>query len=139
MAAVAGPVLDAASRLVAQLPVSASLFGVVILGVCAALPELMTALVAVFRGEKEISAGILIGSNITNPLLSAGLGAAISGYSVPAVAVWYDLPVKFATGGLLFVFLRRGARLGRGEAWILIVTYFAYLLLRGTLFPRDNT
>ena len=49
--------------------------------------ELMTALVSIARGQREISAGILIGSNITNPLLAAGLGAAISGYTVPVVLV----------------------------------------------------
>lgn len=139
MAAVADPVLDAATRLVMHLPVSASLFGVVALGICAALPELMTALVAIARGEKEISAGILIGSNITNPLFSAGVGAMISGYSVPSVAVWYDLPVKIATGGLLYAFLRRGARMSHGEAWVLIVAFFVYLMLRAALFPDDAT
>jgi cation:H+ antiporter len=137
MAAIADPVLDAASRLVERLPVSASLFGVVVLGTCAALPELMTALVAVSRGEREISAGILIGSNITNPLFSAGLGAAISGYTVPAVVIGYDLPVKIATGALLYAFLRRGSRLSPTEALVLIAAYAAYVLSRGVLFPGD--
>jgi cation:H+ antiporter len=137
MALIADPVLGAASRLVARLPISASLFGVVVLGVCAALPELMTALVSIFRGQREISAGILIGSNITNPLFSAGLGAMISGYSVPAVIQVYDLPVKIATGALLYAFLWRRADLSRGEALVLMALYFAYLLIRGYYFPAD--
>jgi cation:H+ antiporter len=137
MALAANPVLHAATRLVATLPMSASLFGVVVLGVCAALPELATALVSVARGEKEISAGILIGSNITNPLLGVGLGALISTYAVPAAVFWYDLPVKITTGAMLYVFLLRQERLGRAPLLVLLATYFAYLSLRPALFPQD--
>lgn len=137
MALVADPLLDAATRLVQRLPMSASLFGVVVLGVCTALPELTTALVSIFRGQKEISAGILIGSNITNPLFSAGLGAMISGYTIPAVIIAYDLPVKIATGVLLFVFLWRRSDLSRGEALALLAAYAVYVALRHMLFPQD--
>jgi cation:H+ antiporter len=137
MTLVAEPVLNAASRLVATLPLSASFFGVIVLGVCAALPELTTALIAVRRGEREISTGILIGSNITNPLLGVGLGALISTYTVPRVVLWYDLPVKLATGAILFATLFRHQRLRRGEAVLLILAYLAYVVGRQWLFPRD--
>lgn len=137
MAAIANPMLVAAAHLVAHLPLSASLFGVLVLGVCAALPELMTALVSIAKGQREISAGILIGSNITNPLFSAGLGAMISGYSVPGVIVVYDLPVKIATAGLLYVFLWRRADLSRIEAYLLIGLYLVYAIARSMLFPAD--
>lgn len=137
MALAANPVLAAAERLVAALPLSASLFGVLVLGVCAALPELMTALVSILKGQRDISAGILIGSNITNPLFGAGLGALISGYTVPAVIVAYDLPVKIATGVLLYLFLWRRADLSRAEAFALIGLYLGYVALRGAWFPAD--
>jgi cation:H+ antiporter len=137
MAVVADPLLAAATRLVAQLPISASLFGVVILGVCTALPELMTALVSIAKGQRDISAGILIGSNITNPLFSAGLGAMISGYTVPSVIVAYDLPVKITTGALIYVLLWRRSDLSRAEAVVLIAIYLGYILARGLLFPQD--
>lgn len=137
MAWVADPVLLAATRLVARLPLSASFFGVIVLGVAATLPELMTALVSIARGQRDISAGILIGSNITNPLLGVGLGALISGYTAPTVTVYYDLPVKVATGVLLYFFLRRRNGLGRPEAVALILAYVAYVALRPLLFPED--
>lgn len=138
MALAANPVLDAATRLMARLPMSASLFGVLVLGVCAALPELATALIAVARGEKAVSAGILIGSNITNPLLGVGLGAMISTYTVPKVVLWYDLPIKIATGVLLYAFLARHERSRRRELLLLLAAYFAYVLLRPLLFARDT-
>lgn len=127
----------ASEQLVAALPISASFFGVLVLGVCAALPELMTALVSIMKGQREISAGILIGSNITNPLFSMGLGAAISGYSVPGVTVLYDLPVKIATGLLIYFFFWRHAGLRRPAALLLILAYIGYLTGRGVWFPVD--
>lgn len=138
MAAAAEPVVAASTRLVAVLPLSASLFGVLVLGICAALPELMTALLAILKGQRDISAGILIGSNVTNPLLSMGLGAAISGYAVPAVTVLYDLPVKIATGLLIYLFFLRRPVLGRLQAWVLVAAYAAYLVARARWFPSDT-
>ncbi len=134
---IADRVLDAATRLVATLPVSASLFGVVVLGVASALPELSTSLVAVLKRRQGMSAGILIGSNITNPLFGIGLGALLSGYTVPSVVIWYDLPIKVATGVLLYWFLARREVLGRVECATLLALYLLYILLRPYLFPQD--
>jgi cation:H+ antiporter len=97
----------------------------------------MTALVSILKGQRDISAGILIGSNITNPLFGAGLGALVSGYTVPAVIVVYDLPVKLATGALLYLFLWRRADLSRLEALVLMGLYAGYVVLRGLWFPAD--
>lgn len=138
MAMIADPVLVAATALVQRLPVSASLFGVVVLGVCTAMPELMTALVAIHKGQKDISAGILIGSNITNPLLGAGLGAAVSTYAVPSVITIYDLPVKIASGVLLYLLLWRRPHMARTSAIALILVYLGYLATRQILFPSDQ-
>lgn len=130
-------VVSRATEVVAQLPISASLFGVVFLGVATALPELTTSLISIRRGRRDISAGILIGSNITNPLFCLGVGAVISGYSVPSVAVLYDLPFKIATSLLLFTFLVRREDLNRREAVALIALFVVYVVVRGALFPED--
>lgn len=137
MAVVTDHVVGAASRMVTQLPISASLFGVLVLGIATSLPELSTALMSIFRGHKGISIGILVGSNITNPLLGLGLGAVISTYTVPDVVNYYDLPVNIATALLLYAFLWRREALSKKEAMILILLFVAYLLLRPLLFPED--
>ena len=137
MAFVANLVLDASTVLVGMLPISASFFGIVLLGVASALPELTTSLIAVFKGKKDISAGILIGSNITNPLLGIGLGALISTYTVPNVTVFFDLPVKIVTAGLLYYFLMRRRDLSKVEAIFLMVIFFVYLGIRFVYFPID--
>jgi hypothetical protein len=56
---------------------------------------------------------------------------------VPAVIVVYDLPAKILTGALLFLFLWRREDLSSGEAYALLASYGAYVLLRGLFFPAD--
>ena len=130
-------ILNLSEHIVASTGISASFFGILILGVIAALPELSTSLVAVLKHKKEISAGVLIGSNITNPLLALGMGAMISSYSVPSVVLIYDLPVKIVTAILLYIFLFRHEDLRKREAIIMIILFFSYLILRQVLFPAD--
>jgi cation:H+ antiporter len=137
MAFAANKVIQVSTVLVSQLSISASFFGVLLLGVASALPELTTALVAVFKHKKGISAGVLIGSNVTNPLLGLGLGAMISGYAIPRVTMLYDLPFKIGIACLIFWFLWRNEKLNKWEAITLIGVFITYLVLRNFLFPVD--
>ncbi|MBU0460357.1 MAG: hypothetical protein KJ597_03260 [Nanoarchaeota archaeon] len=137
MAVVADEVLDASTVLVATLPISASFFGVIILGIASALPELTTSLIAILKKRGSISAGILIGSNITNPLFGIGLGALISTYAVPNVVVLYDLPVKIITAFVILFFLLRNEKLNKWEAVVLIALFIAYVIVRQIYFPID--
>jgi cation:H+ antiporter len=137
MAFAASKVIAASTVLVSQLSISASFFGVLLLGIASALPEMTTALVAVFKQKKGISAGVLIGSNVTNPLLGLGLGAMISGYAIPKVTMFYDLPFKIGIAGLIFWFLWRNEKLNKWEAITLIAIFIAYLAARNFLFPVD--
>ena len=137
MAFAANKVISVSTKLVAEMSISASYFGVLLLGVASALPELTTALIAVFKHKKGISAGVLIGSNVTNPLLGLGLGAMISGYAIPKVTMFYDLPFKIGIAGIIFYFLWRNEKLNKWEAVTLIGIFIAYLVLRNFLFPVD--
>ncbi|MBT4539518.1 sodium:calcium antiporter [Candidatus Woesearchaeota archaeon] len=137
MAMVSYQVLNASTVLVELLPISASFFGLLILGIATALPELTTALVAALKHKKDISAGVLIGSNITNPLFGIGLGAMISTYTVPSVVIWYDLPFKLITAFFIFYFLFRNEKLNKWEAVVLILLFLVYLVVRLFLFPVD--
>ena len=137
MAFAANKVISVSTKLVAEMSISASYFGVLLLGIASALPELTTSLIAVFKRKKGISAGVLIGSNVTNPLLGLGLGAMISGYAIPKVTMFYDLPFKIGIAGLIFWFLWRNEKLNKWEALTLIGVFIAYLALRNFLFPVD--
>jgi cation:H+ antiporter len=85
MAVVTDQVIRSSIRLVDMLPISASFFGVIFLGIATSLPELSTALLSIRKGKKDMSAGIMLGSNVTNLLLGLGIGGMISTYTVPQV------------------------------------------------------
>ena len=137
MTFIANLVLDSSIILVESLPISASFFGVILLGVASALPELTTSLIAICKGQKDISAGILIGSNITNPLFGIGIGALISTYTIPNVVIFFDLPIKILTAILITYFLWRSEDLNKKESLILIGLFVIYLILRSIFFPVD--
>lgn len=137
MAFVSGRVLDSATVLISMLPISASFFGVILLGIASALPELTTSLIAIFKGKKDVSAGILIGSNITNPLFGIGIGALISSYTVPSVMVIYDLPVKIVTAFVILYFLLTNEELRKVESVVLIMLFILYVVVRQIYWPVD--
>jgi cation:H+ antiporter len=136
MAFAADFLLKNSTVLVKALPISASFFGVILLGIATAFPELITSLLAIRKKRARISAGILIGSNITNPMFALGLGAIISTYTVPKVIFTYDLPFKIATALLILLFLWKG-KLKKRYAVILIGLYVLYLIFRNIYFPAD--
>ena len=110
--------------------VSESLIGALIIGAATALPEFTTALISILRGSTSMSLGTLIGSNITNPLFALGIGAMISGYTIDASILWYDLPFWFFISLLTMMFFKSKGLLDKKEAITLIVFYITYAVLR---------
>ena len=134
----ASNVLSITEIVVNRTNISGSLIGVITLGLASALPELTTALAGVRQKEYGISLGTLVGSNITNPLVGIGAGALISRYAVPRPLVLWDLPWETLTGLLLWVILLlKKGKLGKYEAFYLIMMYFVFIILRAVLFKAD--
>ena len=137
VAASAYVVIAAVEVIVEALQLGGSIVGVVTIGLAAALPELSTVFEGLRRRSPDLAVGTLVGSNIVNPLLGLGLGGVISGYAVPPVVVYWDLPVKLVVGAGLIVWLRygTGGDFDRREGFALIVAYFLFLGGRLVLFP----
>ncbi|MBV6636905.1 MAG: sodium:calcium antiporter, partial [Mameliella sp.] len=90
-------------------------------------PELVTAVVAVRKGEGEVAFGNIIGSNIFNLLGILGVTALVAPIQVPAEVLELDIWVMLGTTLLLLLFAVTGARVSRGEAAVLLAGYAAYL------------
>lgn len=131
-------VLKVSEYLVFTTGLGGSLIGVVSLGIAAALPEMFAAIIGMKRGASGLSLGTLIGSNITNPLLAIGLGAAVSGYYVPKPLVYWDLPVEAITALLLLVWIFFTKRkLGIWGGVYLALLYAVYIVVRLLFFAVD--
>ena len=130
--------LQATEGIVENTGISGSLIGVVTLGIASALPEFITALSGIRKGDAGIPLGTLVGSNITNPLVAIGGGALISTYAVPRPLVAWDLPWETLTGIILWAILwfNKG-RAGRKTAIYLTLLYFFYLSMRVIFFGQD--
>ena len=115
-----------------KLNVPHAIVGTTMSGLGTSLPELTVAMVAV-RKSQGVAIGTLIGSNITDPLLSIGIAAMISPMSITEAS--YDLtmhliiPATLVGVSLCLAMMWTGFRFSRLEGGILIAFYLIYLML----------
>jgi cation:H+ antiporter len=126
--------IDSAESLSRLWGVKDSLIGSLLVGFGAALPELAVALVALKHRSSGMSLGVLVGSNITNPLWAAGIGAMISTYTVPAEIIWFDIPFWFFASLLPLCFFYKKRFITRAQSVLLICVYLVYVIVRIKFF-----
>ena len=104
--------------------VSEKIIGITVLAIGTSLPELITSVAAIRRGETNIGIGNILGSNIYNILMIAGVAAIISGITAPKL-IEFDYIIMLAFGAAMLILLR--GRIARREGIILTTAYVAYL------------
>jgi cation:H+ antiporter len=113
------------------LGVSQTLIGLTIVAAGTSMPELVTSLVAAYRGQTDLAIGNVVGSNLLNLLLILGLCSAVgggAGLPVDPLLVARDLPVMLVTTlACLPIFWTRGV-ITRLEGSILFGLYVLYLV-----------
>jgi cation:H+ antiporter len=119
-------VVKGAVFLAAKAGVSESVIGVTLVAMGTSLPEMVTSIVAVRRGEAAICVGNLLGSNLFNILGAIGLSAVISPFGVEASMLRFEFPMLLIfTVAMTLVMLTRG-RVTRGEGILLLAGYAAF-------------
>jgi cation:H+ antiporter len=104
--------------------------GLTIISIGTSLPELVTTLSAVRRGELAIAVGVVVGSNIFNVLLVCGLTSMIMPIEVPARGL-VDLALTALLSLALLLTARTHSRLIlRWEGAGLLIAYVTYMLWR---------
>ncbi|MEX1318078.1 MAG: calcium/sodium antiporter [Synechococcaceae cyanobacterium] len=113
------------------LGVSTTVIGLTIVAAGTSMPELITSLVAAYRGKADLAIGNVIGSNMLNQLVILGLCATVSGtrgLSVDPLMIQRDLPIMVLTTlACLPIFWTHGV-ITRLEGGVLVTLYGAYLL-----------
>ncbi|MEW6078330.1 MAG: calcium/sodium antiporter [Thermodesulfobacteriota bacterium] len=112
------------------LGVSELVIGLTLVALGTSLPELATSVVASIRGQRDISVGNVIGSNIFNILFVLGLSSLVSPAGIPVspTALRFDIPVMIAVAVACLPVFFTGSSISRGNGLLFLFYYVAYIL-----------
>ncbi len=119
-------VVDSASNIAVSLGVSQKMIALTIVAFGTSLPELVTSIVSIKKGEQEILVGNIVGSNVFNIGIVLGLPVALFG-GIKAVGFNnIDLIVLLLSALLLFLFSFRDHKIKNIEGIIMLVVFAIY-------------
>lgn len=119
-------VVDSASAIAIALGMSETLVGLTIVAIGTSLPELVTSLTALKKGENQLVIGNVIGSNIFNILFVLGASSAISAIPLDS-SLLIDVVFMLAVTVLCFIFGKTQEKYDKKEGIILVTLFFVYM------------
>ena len=125
-------VVDSASNIAIALGMSETLVGLTIVAIGTSLPELVTSITALRKGENQLVIGNVIGSNIFNILFVLGASSAISAIPLDS-SLLTDVLFMLGVTVLCFIFGKTQEKYDKKEGIILVtlfVVYMAFAILR---------
>jgi len=127
--------VDGSVRLAKLIGMSELIIGLTVVSVGTSLPELVTCLIASYKGEREMAVGSIVGSNLFNILGVLGVTAIITpqGLAVPSQALYLDIPVAIFAVVICLPIFFTGAVISRREGAVMMglyLVYVTYLILR---------
>jgi cation:H+ antiporter len=129
-----------ASRLARSFGMSALVVGLTVVAIGTSAPELVVSILAVSRGQVEMTVGNVVGSNISNIALILGISALIYPIAMRSTLLKRGIPLMILASGALILLVLDG-RLGRVGGGILVVgliAYFWYLLVSCRTEPPET-
>lgn len=129
-----------ASALARKLGVSPLLIGLTIVAFGTSMPELAVSVTAALRGANEIAVGNVVGSNIFNLLVVAGLSAAVCPLVMDKTLLRRDWPLSILAAVLLLGAIAPDLTIARWEGVVLLII-FAFILthqIRTALQNREQ-
>lgn len=125
--------VDGACGIARDLGVSENMIALTIVAAGTSLPELVTSVTAVRKGESDIAVGNVIGSNIFNLLFILGAAAAISPLNA-APTVLTDSLFLVISNAVVYGFILKNKSTAKKSGSLMIVMYIAfavYVVIRG--------
>lgn len=127
--------VDGAQVIAVNFGVSDRVIAITLVAFGTSVPELAASVIAAFKGEKDLSLGNLIGSNLYNILAVLGVTAIIKPIAVAEkimqTDIWWLLGTSFAILPIALV----GMRIGRAGGFLLFAAYLLYILIVLELTP----
>ncbi len=105
------------------------IIGLTVVAIGTSLPELVTSIVASYKGQTDLALGNLMGSNIFNILSILGITSIIHEIEVSDQILHTDIIWMLVITLLILPFMASKRRVGRIEGSILIFVYLIYVVL----------
>ena len=129
-------VVDSASTIATILGVSQKMIALTIVAFGTSLPELVTSIVSIKKGEQEIMVGNIVGSNIFNIGIVLGLPVALFG-GIDAVGFNnIDLIMLLVSAVLLFMLSFKKHKIGKVGGilmLVLFIIYYTFVIVGGNI------
>lgn len=106
---------------------SETVIGLTIVAIGTSMPELVTSVIAVRKGEGAVALGNVLGSNIFNILGILGITALVQPMAVPSEIAVLDIWVLCAATLALIAVALSGWSISRREGGLFLVAYLVYL------------
>ena len=119
--------VDSAITIAKSFGISEFIIGVSVVALGTSLPELVTSIIAIIKGQSSISVGNLIGSNVFNIFAVLGITSAVNPLKADSFLIAIDLPIMLGVTLLTWLFLLVSKKLGRVEGLLLITIYIMYI------------
>jgi cation:H+ antiporter len=109
--------------------ISELVVGLTVVAIGTSLPEIVVALMAAIRGERDIAVGGVIGSNILNFLAVLGVSGLFIPGAIPVQEslISFDMIVLIAASVLCIPIFYTGHKIVRWEGGLFLFFYFSYL------------
>lgn len=104
---------------------STFIVGAVVVAVATSTPELATTIISIVRGHHDVGVGTIIGSNIFNGWLIAGIVTVVSPFAIPFAEILPSLILGVLT--ILAIWPGKNGGIGRQRAVLLLSLYAVYL------------
>src|SRR3989344_1302138 len=86
--------VEGAISIARRFKVSDLVIGLTVVSIGTSLPELIVSIIASFNQSSDLLIGNILGSNIANILLIAGIAAALMPLKISSSTVWKEIPLS---------------------------------------------
>lgn len=121
--------VDNGEKMAKMLGVPAQIIGVTVLAIGTSLPELITSITALRKGNCEMGLGNIIGANVINSTLLLGLVAVISGIGIPVDTFTrtYSFWILLAITLVLCIPAIIKSKTMKWQGWVLLAMYLGFV------------
>ena len=121
--------VDGSSSVAKLLGIPGFVIGLTVVAMGTSAPEAAVSITSGIKGSNGLAVGNVIGSNIFNLLVVAGLSAVIKPFEIEKTLIKRDFPVNTVASVVLLLMLYLGKLLGLIDGIVMLVLFVAYIAL----------